>query len=66
MTQQEAVATFNIVIGMVVMFDTKACMLINLGATYSFISCEFIACVGLTLVPLNYRIKICTSAGESL
>lgn len=59
-------ATLNMVTCMLFMFDTKAYMLINLGATHSFIAYEFVTRVGMTSVPLNYHIEIHTLTGESL
>lgn len=35
--------TPDMVIGMVVMFDIEACVLIDPRATRSFVSCEFVA-----------------------
>lgn len=41
-------------------------MLIGLGATHSFVSCEFVTQVGTTSVPLDFCIEIRTPTGESL
>lgn len=51
-------ATPDVVIGMVVMFDIEACKLIDSEATHFFVSCEFVARVSVTLVPIDYCIKI--------
>lgn len=58
--------TLDVVTSMKVMFDTKACVLIDLRTTHSFVFCEFVTHVGVTPIPLDYCIEICTPAGESL
>lgn len=59
-------ATFDVVTSMVFMFDNETYMLIDLKAMHSFVSCEFVTCIGVTLVLLDYCIEIRTLAGESL
>lgn len=66
MTQQKAMVTFDVVIGIVFMFDTETCMLIDPGAMHSFVSYKFVACVGVTPIPLDYYIEIRKLVGESL
>lgn len=41
-------------------------VLIDWGATHSFISYDFVAYVGMTLIILDFHIKICTLIGKSL
>ena len=57
MTRQEAQATSNVVTGALSIFGDNACALINPGATYSFISREFIAQVRMTPFLLGCHLK---------
>ena len=66
MTRQEAQATSNVVTGTLSIFGDKARVLIDPRATHSFISREYVARVGMTLVPLGCCLKIATPTGESL
>ena len=51
MISQEAQATPDVVTGTLSIFGNDARVLIDLGATQSFISCEYVARVGMTPVP---------------
>ena len=51
MTSQEAQATPDVVIGTLSIFGDDACVIIDPRATHSFISREYVARVGMTLVP---------------
>ena len=66
MTRQEAQATPDIVTGTLSIFGDDACVLIDIGATHSFISCEYVIRVGMTPVPLGCGLEIATPTGESL
>ena len=66
MTSQEAQATPDVVIGTLSIFSNDARVLIDPGATQSFISCEYVARVGMTPVPLGCGLEIATPTGESL
>ena len=66
MTSQEAQATPDIVTGTLSILGDDARVLIDLGATHSFISREYVARVGTTLVPLGCSLEIATPTGESL
>ena len=49
-----------------VTFGDDACVLIDLGTTYSFISREYVTRVETTPVPLGCSLEIATPTGESL
>ena len=66
MTSQEAMATPDVVIGALSIFGDDARVLIDLGATHSFISREYVTRVEATLVPLGCGLEIATPTGESL
>ena len=66
MTRQEAQATPNVVTGTLSIFGDDARVLIDTGATHSFISREYVARVGMTPVPLGCGLEIATPIGESL
>ena len=66
MTSQEAQATPDVVTGTLSIFGDDARVLIDPRATHSFISREYVARVGMTLVPLGYSLEIATPTGESL
>ena len=66
MTSHEAQATPDVVTGTLSIFGDNACVLIDPGATHSFISREYVARVGTTPVPLGYSLEIATPTGESL
>ena len=66
MTSQEAQATPDVVTGTLSIFGDDAHVLINPGATHSFISREYVARVGMTPVPLECGLEIATPTGESL
>ena len=66
MTSQEAQATPDVVTGTLSIFGDDARVLINPGATHSFISREYVARVGMTLVHLGCSLEIATPTGESL
>ena len=66
MTRQEAQATHNVVIGTLSIFGDDARVLIDPGATHSFISRGYVARVEMTPIPLGCCLEIATSTGESL
>ena len=66
MTSQEAHATPDVVTGTLSIFGDDARVLIDPGATHSFISREYVARVGMTPVPLECGLEISTPTGESL
>lgn len=66
MTQQDAKITLDIIIGTLHMFGSEAHVLIDQGATHSFISFEFITHVNMTLALLDCHIKIYTFRGGFL
>ena len=66
MTRQEAQATPDVVTGTLSIFGDNAHVLIDLGATHSFISLEYVARVGMTPYPLGCGLEIATPTGESL
>ena len=66
MTKQEAQATPDVVTGTLFIFGDDVRVLIDPGATHSFISCEYVARVGMTPVPLGCVLEIATPIGESL
>ena len=66
MTRQEAQATPDIVTGTLSIFGDDARVLIDPGATHSFISREYVAQVEMTPVPLGCGLEIATPTGESL
>ena len=53
-------------IGTLFILGDDARVLINPGATHSFISCEYVARVGTTPVPLGCSLEIATPTEESL
>ena len=66
MTRQEAQAIPDVVTGTLSIFGDGARVLIDPGATHSFISREYLARVGMTLVPFGCGLEIATPTGESL
>ena len=66
MTRQESQATPDVVISTLSIFGDDARVLIDLGATHSFISREYVARVGMTPVPLGCGLEIATPIRESL
>ena len=66
MTSQEAQDTPDIVTGTLSILGDDARVLIDPGATHSFISREYVARVGTTPVPLSCSLDIATPTGESL
>ena len=66
MTRQKAQATPDVVTGTVSIFGDDAHVLIDPGATHSFISREYVARVGMTPIPLGCGLEIATPTGESL
>ena len=66
MTRQETQATPDVVTGTLSIFGDDARVLIDLGATHSFISREYVAQVEMTPVPLGCGLEIATPTGESL
>ena len=66
MTRQEAQVTPDDVKCTVSIFGDDARVLIDPGATHSFISCEYVARVRMTPIPLGCGLEIATPTGESL
>ena len=66
MTSQEAQATPDVVTCTLSIFGGDARVLVDPGATHSFISREYVARVGMTPVPLECGLEIATPTGESL
>ena len=66
MTSQEALATPDVVTGTLSIFGDDARVLIDPGATHSFISREYVTRVEVTPVPLGCGLEIATPTGESL
>ena len=65
-TSQEAQDTPDVVTGTLSILGDDARVLIDPGATHSFISREYVARVGTTPVPLSCCLEIATPTGESL
>ena len=65
MTSQEAMATPEVVTGTLSIFGDDARVLIDPGATHSFISREYVTRVEATPVPLGCGLEISTPIGES-
>ena len=66
MTRQEEQATPDIVTGTLSIFGEDARVLIDIGATHSFISREYVTRVEMTPVPLGCGLEIATPTRESL
>ena len=66
MTSQEALATPDVVTGTLSIFGDDAHVLIDPGATHSFISREYVTRVEATPVPLGCGLEVATPTGESL
>ena len=66
MTSQEAQATPDVVTGTLSIYCDDARVLIDLGATHYFISCKYVARVGMTPFPLGCGLEIATPIEESL
>ena len=66
MTSQEAKATPDVVTGTLSIFGDDARVLIDPGATHYFISCKYVARVGMTPVPLGCGLEIAKPTGKSL
>ena len=66
MTSQEAQATPDVVTGTLYIFGDDVRVLIEPGATHSFISRQYVARVGMTPVPLGCGLEIATPTEESL
>ena len=65
-TQQAADATPDVVTGTISLFDTDAHVLVDSGATHSFISREFIERVGIEMRPTECSIVVSLPTGDSL
>ncbi len=66
MTQQDAQAIPDVVTGVISFFGLDAYVLIDPGATRSFVSRSFVAQSGLQPEPLRVRLEVLTPNGESL
>ena len=64
-TQQEADTTHYVVTGMILVFDRDAYILIDPGATHSFISMGFISNVNVESQPIDYSIVVSLPIGDS-
>ena len=64
MTSQEALATPDVVIGTLSILGDDARVLIDPGATHSFISHEYVTRVEATPVPLGCGLEIATPTGH--
>ena len=64
-TQQAADATPDVVTGTISLFDTDAHVLVDLGATHSFISREFIERVGIEMKPTECSMVVSLPTGDS-
>ena len=65
-TQQAADATPDVVTGTISLFDTDAHVLVDSGATHSFISWEFIERVGIEMRPTECSMVVSLPTGDSL
>ena len=65
-TQQAADATPDVVTGTISLFDTDAHVLVDSGATHSFISWEFIERVGIEMRPTECSMIVSLPTGNSL
>ena len=65
MTQQAADATPDVVTGTISLFDTDAHVLVDSGATHSFISREFIERVGIEMKPTECSMVVSLPTGDS-
>ena len=65
-TQQAADATLDVVTGTISLFDTDAHVLVDSGATHSFISQEFIERVGIKMRPTECSMVVSLPTGDSL
>ena len=64
-TQQEADTTHDVVTGMILVFDRDAYILIDPGATHSFISMGFISNVNVESQPIDCIIVVSLPTGDS-
>ena len=64
-TQQEADTTHDVVTGMILVFDRDAHILIDPGATHSFISIGFISNVNVESQPIDCSIVVSLPTGDS-
>ena len=65
-TQQTADATPDVVRGTISLFDTDAHVLVDTGATHSFIYWEFIERVGIEMRPTECCMVVSLPTGDSL
>ena len=65
-TQQAADATPDVVTGTISLFDTNAHVLVDSGATHSFISREFIDRVGIEMRLIECSMVVSLPTGDSL
>ena len=65
-TQQAADATPDVVTGTISLFDINAHVLVDSGATHSFISREFIERVGIEMRPTECSMVVSLPTGDSL
>ena len=64
-TQQEADTAHDVVTGMILVFDRDAHILIDPGATHSFISMGFISNVNVESQPIDCSIVVSLPTGDS-
>ena len=63
-TQQAANTTPDVVTGTISLFDTDAHVLVDSGATHSFISREFIERVGIEMRPTECSMVVSLPTGD--
>ena len=65
-TQQETDVAPKVMTGTIQVFDSDAYVLIDLGATHSFISAKFIAQVNIEIQPIDCSMVVSLPTGDSL
>ena len=65
-TQQEADVALEVMAGIIQVFDRDAYVLIDPGATHSFIYAKFIAQVNIEIQPIDYSMVVSLPIGDSL
>ncbi|CAL2255737.1 unnamed protein product [Prunus armeniaca] len=66
MTQQKAYATPDVITGMIPIFGYLTRVLIDMGATYSFVAHNFVSYVSVRLTPMTESFSISLPTGEVL
>ena len=65
-TQQEADVAPEVMTGTIQVFNSDAYVLINPGASHSFISAKFIAQVNIEIQPIDFSMVVSLPTGDSL